>query len=323
MADIQNDHLLRALRIQLAAVKQHFIHVLTLEAREDTGSAAQITRIDSVDLPNAMQLVDHLISNGRAFDLCLSSKDLLESLPMPGFSNSEIAAAEQLLETELSSAFEICLKDPGILLDTTSRTLLSLSHSSRSEYQIWLSNWVEQPETAYPQRSPLSVAQSEAIDVLFANMMVMIDQTMIHLFVQLHAGQKSLAEMTWEVSGAAMMQATALTKSLAERGLAANPKCAIKSWPHKVPLHTISLDPSAAFAADREFASHCWKIGLISERALANTEFSEIAEQVTSYFRAVIRWVEGTSLPNIPNPCRDFGRTRELYLSSEPIAKVS
>ena len=244
---------------------------------------------------------------------------------MPGFSNSEIAAAEQLLETEICSAFETCLEDPGTLLDTICRRLLSLSHSSRSEYQVWLSNWAEQSEseTAYPQRSPLSVAQSEAIDVLFANMMVMIDQTMIHSFVQLHAGQKSLADMTWEVSGAAMMQATALTKRLAQRGLAANPKRAIKSWPQTVPLHTICLDPLAAFAADREFASHCWKIGLISERALANTEFLEIAEHVTSYFDAVVRWVERTPLPNIPNPCRDFGRTRELYLSSGPIAKVS
>ena len=84
MADIQNDHLLRALRIQLAAVKQHFIHVLTLEAREATASAAEITRIDSVDLPNVMRLVDHLICSGRTVNLCSSSKDLFEPCQCQG-----------------------------------------------------------------------------------------------------------------------------------------------------------------------------------------------------------------------------------------------
>ena len=55
----------RVLRLQLAAVQQHFIHVLLLRAWKEEAVADRITSIDSVDLPNAMRIVDCLVSAGH------------------------------------------------------------------------------------------------------------------------------------------------------------------------------------------------------------------------------------------------------------------
>ena len=55
----------RVLRLELAAVQQHFIHVLLLRAWTEEAVANRITSIDAVDLPNAMRIVDCLVSAGH------------------------------------------------------------------------------------------------------------------------------------------------------------------------------------------------------------------------------------------------------------------
>ena len=54
----------RVLGVQLAAVQQHFIHVLMLRAWHEEAAADRITSIDAVDLPNAMRIVDCVASTG-------------------------------------------------------------------------------------------------------------------------------------------------------------------------------------------------------------------------------------------------------------------
>ena len=55
----------RVLRLQLAADQQHFIHVLLLRAWKEEAVADRIASIDAVDLPNAMRIVDCLVSAGH------------------------------------------------------------------------------------------------------------------------------------------------------------------------------------------------------------------------------------------------------------------
>ncbi|MEX0827685.1 MAG: hypothetical protein WD005_01910, partial [Haliea sp.] len=309
MSDDVGDQLHSALRNQLAAVKQHFVHVLILEAREDSESAEKIASIDSVDLPNTMQFVDYLVCKNYAIDICKSSKNLLETMPSPGFSNHEIAASERQLETELGTALERALRGTDCSFDQWLHGLLSTSHGSRASYHTWLSQYGCHTESNGPVRLELTEAKARSIDTMFANMMVMIDQTMIHAFVQYNAGQNALADLTWEVSGAAMMQAADITKRLAQRGLCADPKKAANLYPQHVPEHDIHSDPIKAFEADRKLAAHSSRIGRSAEEALADTEFAGIANQLATYFYAVALWSEGSVLPDIPNPCRDFGRT--------------
>ena len=61
--------------LQLVAVQQHFIHVLIFQERGDHKSAAQITRIDSVDLPIIMQLVDRLVARKIEPQICWAAKE--------------------------------------------------------------------------------------------------------------------------------------------------------------------------------------------------------------------------------------------------------
>lgn len=322
MAHDVGDQVQSALRNQLAAAKQHFIHVLVLEVRKDSASAAEISNIDSVDLPSAMQLVDHLVRNKHSMDTCNSREDLLEAMPAPGFSNHEIAASERRLETELGTAFERALQTTSCSSDQRPRDLRSVSHGSRESYHTWLSQWAHRTDSDFPVTLDLTEAQARSIDTIFANMMVMIDQTMIHAFVQLHAGQYALADLTWEVSGAAMMHATDITKRLARRGLCADPKRAVTFSQQHVPGHNILYNPMKAFQADRKLAAHSVKIGRSAEETLADTKFADIAKQLATYFDTVVHWTEGAVLPNIPNPCRDFGRTRQLYLTSNAVGKA-
>ena len=50
----------RVLRLQLAAVQQHFIHVLLLRAWKEEAVAERILSSDAVDLPNAVRIAMEL-----------------------------------------------------------------------------------------------------------------------------------------------------------------------------------------------------------------------------------------------------------------------
>ncbi|MCY4451050.1 MAG: hypothetical protein OXC01_03785 [Immundisolibacterales bacterium] len=59
----------RVLRLQLAAVQQHFIHVPPLGAWKEEAVADRIVAIDAVDLPNAMRIVNCRVSTGHLLAL--------------------------------------------------------------------------------------------------------------------------------------------------------------------------------------------------------------------------------------------------------------
>lgn len=311
-----------ALRRQLAAVKQHFIHVLILKARGDSESAAEITKIDSIDLPSAMQLVERLVRTEFPIDLCNAHSDVLETLPAPGFSDREIAASEDRLESDMAAAFEDALRAPAVASDRPTHRILTVSHGSRQPYRAWLSGWGQGPDDGQREMPNLTEAQTRAIDTLFANLMVVIDQAMIHALVQFIAGRNAMADLTWEASGGAMMQATKITNALARYGLCANPVAASRADPHCVRHHEIRSDPEMAFRADRDLAAYCSKIAHGFRAELTETEFEDLSQQTAHYFDAVANWAEGRSLPNIPNPCRDFERTRRLYLGPDAIGRT-
>ena len=83
-----NEHVLRnfnrVLGVQLAAVQQHFIHVLMLRAWNEESAADRIASIDAVDLPNAMRIVDYLVSAGHVPALARDHRTLARLMPRPG-----------------------------------------------------------------------------------------------------------------------------------------------------------------------------------------------------------------------------------------------
>jgi hypothetical protein len=315
----RSSSIVETLRLQLAAVKQHFIHVLILEARGDKASATLINSIDSVDLPNAMQLVENLVSGSDTFSLCANTDHLLQTMPMAGFTNSEIIVAEQRLENAIIASLQRCLPDPP---NETINHLVTKSLEPRAAYAAKLTDWKRQPERSYVNTTPLSDEQSQSIDCLFANMMVVIDQTMTHAFTHRLNGDSESAAAAWEVSGAAMMQATALTNKLAARGLVASPAKAVEIG-DPVALPVISKDPAHASAADRGLAEHCTRLCDQCEPVLHNTEFGPVFTKAKAFFESACRWTSGNTLLKIPNPCRDFDRTIEVYVRNKDLDQTA
>ena len=317
--DIDNSATFEALRLQLAAVKQHFIHVLILEARGDKNNSASINNIDSVDLPSAMQMVEHLVSTSEIFGLFDNPDHLLQAMPMPGFSNSEILASECRLEEAIGRAIRHCLQ---VTTKETVYSLMSKSIAPRSSYLDRLAAWEKKPEPEYVDHLSLTAEQSWWIDTVFANLMVIIDQGMVHAFAYRHIGDPESAAAAWEVSGAAMMQATGLTKCLAARGLAANPS-RIPKMAGAVALPPFSIDPKLAKVADRSLAEHYVDVCGQCEQVLDGTEFGPLVAKAKAYFEAAAIWNNGDRLPNIPNPCRDFERTLAVYVRSDNLGQTA
>ena len=91
----------RVLGPGLAAVQQHFIHVLMLRAWREDSAADRIASIDAVDLPNAMRIVDYLVSARYVPRLASDRRTLAGNMPGAGESPKAVYAAEERLDCKL------------------------------------------------------------------------------------------------------------------------------------------------------------------------------------------------------------------------------
>ena len=314
------DLVLTALRLQLAAVKQHFIHVLILEARRDMSAAAAITRIDSVDLPAAMYLVDHLVASGTAPKLSDDDAKLAQGMPRVGFRDVEIKASEQALEADLGLALTRAEESLDPSRSNELHGWAQRSLEPRIDHAAWLSSWMGSTQPTDLPLTALSDEQALGLDCLFASLMVVIEQGLIHSSVHWHRGERECAQFAWEVSGAAMMQATAMTKLLARHHLAPNPARSLEQMCHVI-LPEIADDSNQAIEADRALANRCGGLVRQCDSLLSGTRFESVLQEMATYCKAVASWKSGGTLPQISNPCRDLDRTRKLYVTPDRAAK--
>lgn len=308
--------------LHLMAVKQHFIHVLILEARGDKDNAARISGIDSVDLPLAMQTIDWLLTNGLMPRPCETDEAFAMIMPHPGYLDAEIWYSEQTLEVQLTRSLEdgrdaLIPSDAPFVHD-----LLAQALTPRTKYGIWLSNNLDYASSRDKPSSPPGRDELLWIDCLFANLMVLIEQGLIHAFVHRHADHNALADMAWEVSGAAMMQATQITNLLAERSQAPAPRNAVRASLPVIRPRT-GLRSDQALAHDKALAKH---IAWVADRCrpiLGSTDLGASFQHCQIYFEAVLNWNEGDTLPKIVNPCRDFERTLDIYMKPSGFVKIA
>ena len=88
-------------RVQNAAVQQHFIHVLTLNAWNESAVAEEIVSIDAVDLPNAMRIVNWLVAHGEPVSFATDTDVLADCMPKPGATMQDVLASELRLDQRL------------------------------------------------------------------------------------------------------------------------------------------------------------------------------------------------------------------------------
>ena len=216
----------RVLRLQLAAVQQHFIHILLLRAWKEEAVADRITSIDAVDLPNAMRIVDWLVSAGHLPALASDRETLAGDMPEPGASLDAVFAAELALDLKLRDVHASVERELTPCARTVPIELVSVPLAIRASYQDWLRRRLDRAPEGVKAGEPGDPA-GLALDSLFANLMVMINQTLVHAFVHWHRSEHERADVAWEMSGAAMMHATSIVNALAPRHVAPQPGRAV------------------------------------------------------------------------------------------------
>jgi len=318
--DSETTEAVRALLgVQLKAVQQHFIHVLILQARGNRAFAERITAIDNTDLSVAMQWVERLVAqdlnplNGNI------DAGLGVAMPDPGFSDDGIRRSEIALENDLADALKKALDLVCGKTGEGARDLLARTLRPRADYAAWLRRKPEMQATPHGSVSKPTPVGALSDDVglslhgLFANLMTVITQELVHAFVHRQSGNRARADAAWEIGGAAMMQATKITRLLAGHRIAPAPQLAVAAaCPVRAPR--IELTSDGALHMDRILARHCAGEAEICAERVRGTEFEPVVRGCRDYFLSAAAWRDGISLPDIPNPCRDFDRTLELYV---------
>ena len=308
----------RVLRLQLAAVQQHFIHILLLRAWKEEAVADRITSIDAVDLPNAMRIVDWLVSAGHLPALASDRETLAGDMPEPGASLDAVFAAELALDLKLRDVHASVERELTPCARTVPIELVSVPLAIRASYQDWLRRRLDRAPEGVKAGEPGDPA-GLALDSLFANLMVMINQTLVHAFVHWHRSEHERADVAWEMSGAAMMHATSIVNALAPRHVAPQPGRAVVRG--DVALPRVAAAPPDALENDRRLAERC---RAAASRAAAAQRWD--ADLATAYGRIEAHlaelggWRPGCELPRLDdNPCVDLERVlREYVWSGRP-----
>jgi bacterioferritin (cytochrome b1) len=309
-------HVLQALnsilRVQMMAVKQHFIHVLILEAWGDAETAAGITAIDSIDLPNAMRIVDFIASEHAVPELSGDRQSLVRNMPVAGATYEGIFAAARAAERRLIDVLKTSQRTLSTLEAHDKAHLVREPLAARESYQQWMARQAAKGLASGSSSLRLSQSELLTLNALFAHLMVVIEQGIVHSFVHLHSGQEEFARMAWEISGAAMMQAADITKLLAQSHAA--PPVGEAVLAGMVALPRVGSTSADAMMLDQALAQRCRTMAESATKALRSTGFESVCEGCVVYNQAVVDWQEGHDLPDITNPCRDFDRTLKMYV---------
>ena len=303
----------RVLRVQLAAVQQHFIHVLMLRAWNDEAAADRITSIDAVDLPNALRIVDYVVSNGHLPTLANDHRTLAGIMPGLGDSLNTVCAAEKSLEDRMGDVLASVERELSPCRRHVPIDLVTAPREGRAAYRDWLRRRLEHPCDEV-SRARLANPAMHGLDSLFANLMVMINQTLVHAFVHWHRGASDLADSAWEMSGAAMMHATRIVNTLAPHHVAPDPARAVMHGDVALPRVAEALPD--ALENDRLLAELCRTAALRAAMAQQEAELAAACDGIEAYYGELIRWRPGQTLPRIENPCVNFERVIREYVWS-------
>ena len=317
-------HVLRNLNlvlgVRLAAVQQHFIHVLMLRVWNEEAAADRITAIDAVDLPNAMRIVDCLVSAGHVPTLASGYRTLAGIMPEPGDSPYAVCAAEKKLEDRMGDVLTTVERELSPCRRNAAIELVTFPREGRAAYRNWLHRQLEHPcDEASPSRT--TDPAKRGLDSLFADLMVMIDQTLVHAFVHRHRGEFDLADSVWEMSGAAMMHATSIVNSLAPHHVAPDPAGAVMHG--DVALPRVAAGSTDALEYDRQLAERCRAAARRAGVVQRNMDLANACRRIDAYYGELTGWRPGQTLPRLDNPCVDFERVLREYVWSASAGSAS
>ena len=220
----------------MSAVHQQFVHMLALRQWQSGEVLERITAIDTVDFKNVMHIIDKLAS--LKVPATLPSHKIV-----PGHDVASILRAELRMERHLASVLDdIDVSDQGAKL------LFGRAAAPRDEYRNWLEVEIKRHEpVAYEDRT------SKALAVLFAELIALVEQSMMRAFMLWHSGHKIEADNAWRLSGASMLYGTAIVKRAAHDGW-----MPIPSASPEVLMAYVAKD---SFEADMTLVRRCAEMG--------------------------------------------------------------
>ena len=307
------EHLNAVLPFELMAVQQHFIHVLILKTWSAPEVAAGIMAIDEVDLPNAMRIVDLLVSLGKTPILNDHPKIQIDQMPTPGSTFEGIFSAERAIEVKLANSMSAAKTDlEHDCLPTKHIELIEKPLSHRKGFEDWMKSCERAGLPRNEKHSPLSPVKLLKLNCYFAHLVFTINQQMIHSFVHWHNNKKALADAAWAASGGAMMQATSITNLLAKRRMSPSPIEGLVGEKYEAQIISSNTDEALIFS--RAQALNCSAAANDACLTLSGTEFESACNKGAEYFKEMSVWNPGNALPKINNPCLDFERVLREYV---------
>jgi bacterioferritin (cytochrome b1) len=268
--------LLNVLRCELDATNQQFVHILALRLWGEKEAAKRITEVDDIDFPNAMRIIDYLVTTDTPIELAAGGF-------APGTDYRSILISERAMESRLGEAI-----DDTERLDDRAQRLLEAASAPRAAYARWLDDRI----AGAMHGGQKAASEDTATAGLSAHLITLIEQSMIHAFVHWHAGDPVAADAAWATSGAAMMHMTRLVQLFAM--LPGTPV------PGACPVPRIQNDAADTLDADRELARLCAQQALAAAGRCEHEAIARLCTDITDYYQSLSAWQ-----PQTPHPAAD------------------
>ena len=223
------------LRTQLTAVNQQFVHVLALRVWGEDEFAAAVQKIDNIDFPVSMKIMNHLVE-----------KEVPHELEFAGFSPGDdvaaVVAAEREVEARMADALSVELDR-----DDPTAAWITAARKPRPDYASWL-----EAKGAAVRRNEDGALGFEPADRVFSALVAWLEQAMAHAFIHRHRGTPLDADIAWATSGVAMTKSSVLVRAMAQLGC--TPKARAGTGIR------IQERPEAAREQDRHLAEVCARV---------------------------------------------------------------
>lgn len=287
------EQLTRLLRMELTAVHQQFFHMLALRQWKNRELLGRITKVDSEDFKNAMQIIDLLVSRGLPINL--ASHQIL-----PGSDVLSILQSELRLEEHFAK-----ILDATQVVDSEAIARVSRAAAPRRAYREWL---VEQigdttPESVHHETKP-------PMAKFLAYLIALVEQAMLHAFLLWHFGHRNGADNSWRLSGAAMLYGTALIRRRALMNSVPTPA--------SIPPVQMAANPSDAFDADMVLVKRCADLARIAAKKEGDEGTSHLYLRVADDCDLIANMEMDQDFPAVfgRSPVfENFAATRERHLA--------
>lgn len=269
------ESLVELLRQELSAVNQQFFHILALRELDQQETAARIAQVDNIDFPNAMKIIDYLVSTKTPFSLGGAEFS-------PGTDYPSILKSEQALEQRLMAAIE-----NTETANAQEAQMVQSAMEPRGKYIKWLEERLN--SVTGDDSKPQSVGQVTAGTV--ACLVSLAEQSMVHAFFHWHSGEFDAADDAWSTSGAAMMHLTELVRLFVKLPMPSVP------FPGTCPSLNIQSSVGKAHDADRHLALLSSKEAFSASVKCGEESISELCENIGSYCSELSNWDSDTTHP--------------------------